>query len=169
MALGTSVDMICRPDAHGSRVYPVGLQTDWQTSTPLISDLSTADNSGNSILDPAASGRATERPHKVNGRGTTLLVCVKYDDGHTAIVTSPVIQLFGKDKNGVYHKLKNAAATHELTLTCAPITDVTDGTWRYSDAVEVDLDGSMEVVGLVKTAFNGDGTDALSYLIAKTL
>lgn len=164
MARGDQYEASGRPATRNQFTYPIGPQGDWQQ---IIDNLATADNSGNSILNPDLVDGTHHHDFRPNGKGTTLLACVKYDDGHTAMVTSPVIQFFGKDHAGIWHKLKNASGSHELTLTCAPTTDLTDATNNYSDTVEIDMDGSEVVRAAIKTVFNGNGTDSLSYLLVK--
>ena len=166
MALATSVEAIARPDAKLGWTHPVGLTTDW---VQLIDNLETADNSGNSITNPVTQITAsTKRKLTVQGRGTTLLLMARYDDD-TSVTTSPVIQAFGKDANGIWHKLKNASGTHEITVTCTFATDVQDGTYRYSDPVEVDMDGSVEVLVGIKTAYAGTtNASPVNHLLAKT-
>ncbi len=169
MAVGSDVNAVCYPSHGDGRVYPVGYQTDW---VQLGDVMNVTDNSTASVTNPGAITRTTLHDLEVQNRGTTLLLCMKYDDGHATITTSPVIQAFGRDTNGVYHKLKNAAGTHEITLTAVGLTaatDVHDGTYLYTDTIEVDLDGAKFVRVAIKTAFNGSGDDSLSYLLGKTL
>lgn len=168
MARGSEKKPKMRPDGPGQKTYPVGLQSDW---VQIIDNLATADNSGNLVLNPGAVDGTHHHDFRANGRGTTLMARVKYDDVHVTIAASPKIQFFGRDHNGAYHKLKDATPAHDLTLTCAPTTDHIDGTYRYSDPVEIDLDGCEVVRAAIHVAFDGSGSageDALSYLEVKT-
>lgn len=165
MALGTTVKAKARPDAHSQYTYPVGLQSDWQQ---IMSTLETTDNGGSTIVTPSGISRSSSALFAPNGKGTTLLLCAKYDD--TAVTTSPVVQVFGKDKNGIWQKLTNASGTHEITLTCVIATDVYDGTeFRYSDAIEIDMKGCKEILVCIKTAFAGTGGTPDNYLLARTI
>jgi len=71
------------------------------------------------------------------------------------ITTDPVIQAFGLDSNSLPQKLFDSADAHELTLVTAAATDVQDGTYAYTDPVEVDMEANTRVYIAVKTAVVG--------------
>jgi hypothetical protein len=146
------------PGSHGSQdvpeVVPVSIISDWIDCclTP-----ETADNSGSTITNPAGVTDFLARLLSNVGRGTTAQIRLKYDDGITG-ETSPVVQPFGLDGNGSPQRLVNASGTHELTLTMDLTNDVTDGTYKFTQPVEVDMDGNRDILVAIKTAFNGTGT-----------
>lgn len=137
------------PSQH--RVHPVSVQCDWFA---CHTGLTTADNSGSSVIAPGGITRtACVKVYGV-GLGTILQLAVQYARGVT-ISTATVIQPFGFDRNGVWQKLYNGASTpaHELTFDDAASTDVDDGaTWKTTDWQEVDLNGSIGFLVAVKTA-----------------
>jgi hypothetical protein len=102
------------------------------------------------------------------GLGTSLLVRCKYDDGTVGTLTSPIVKVFSVDRNGKFHLLKNSAGTptNTSTLTLAPTTDVTDGTYKYSDVTSshaFDLQGSKYFIIVISTALaSTDGGDVLT-------
>ena len=138
---------------------PVSVLSDW---VDVCTAPETADNSGSTIVSPLAITRDDQNRLYNSGVGTTLQIRLKYDDGATTL-TSPVVQPFGFDGNDSPHKLVNADGDHELTLTLDGTNDVQDGTYKYSQPVEVDMDGCASVLVAVKTAFNAtSGTETNS-------
>lgn len=137
-------------------IVPVSVIDDW---IDICSAPETADNSGNTIVAPLGIVRAEQNRLYNNGVGTSLQIRLKYDDGAETL-TSPVVQPFGFDGNDSPQRLVNADGDHELTLTIDATNDVQDGTYKYTQPVEVDMDGSASVLVAVKTAFNaGTGTE----------
>ncbi len=148
-----------RPDGHA--VMPI--VTDWGTCCDAPE---TADNSGSSIVNPALITRSAQFLIVSHGFGNALQVRLRYDDGLTSI-TNPVVQVFGKDGNGLWQKLLDKSGSHELTLTTASSTDLTDGTDCYTEPVEVATSGCSYFLVAVKTALAGTGTVNTSLLQAR--
>jgi hypothetical protein len=153
MALGTPVLQSCTPPNQGAVTYTGQFLAVWQTicTDPTASD-------GNPVLKPGSLTRAALSIFKPNGKGKTLLVRMKYDPGVTG-VTSPIIQVFGRDHNGIWMNLPDAAASITSTLTATVGTDVQndDGTFSYTPPKSFDLLGCVDVLVCVKTAFAASG------------
>lgn len=146
---------------HVEMFAPVAPLTDWVEVNTAVE---TADNSGSSVVLPSDIDQ--DRLMDVLGIGTSLMVMLGYDDALT-VSADPVIQIFGKDSDGQYHALRNSDGNHEITLTTAASTDVQDGTLKWTVPIEVDLDGSQQVLVAIKTALAGTGTTNNSVLKAK--
>lgn len=153
-----------------------GLTSNW---VALCTAPETADNSGSSIVNPSLITRSDQNILDSWGFGMSLEVRLKYDDGVTS-VTSPVIQVFGADVSsqaetisgepnvrtksamnatvGTWQKLVDSNDDHELTLTVATSSDVTDGTYNYTKPVRVGKAGCRSFLVAVKTAFAATGT-----------
>ena len=145
------------PDVPTS--VPVSIISDW---VDVCTAPETSDNSGSTVVAPLGITRAEQNRIYSHGVGTTLQIRLKYDDGASTL-TSPVVQPFGFDGNSSPQKLVDADGTHELTLTLDATNDVQDGTYKYSQPVEVDMDGCASVLVAVKTAFNAtSGTETNS-------
>lgn len=166
MAVGT-VSLNRQDYARRSRdmvlSVPVSVSSDWMD---ICTAPETADNSGSSVVLPLAISRAEQSFLDVNGLGTTLQIRLKYDDALTS-PTNPVVQPFGFDGNNSPQQLVDVDGIHELELTVAPTTDVQDGTYKYTKAVEVDMDGSSKVLVAIKTAFDGTGVKNNSCIQAR--
>jgi hypothetical protein len=144
--------------------HPASIQSDWQDACTAPE---TADNGGSSVVNPQAITRADQNWVYPQLKGTTLMIRLKYNDDVAATITNPVVQPFGIDGTGVGESaafpqaLTDADGTHELTLTLTIASDVTDGTFKYTPPVEVDIDANTAVLIAIKTAFNTtDGTEA---------
>lgn len=124
------------------------------------------DNATNVVINPGAITRADQTVLAVKGKATKMRIRLKYDDGLSGI-TDPVVQPFGFDKIvpagagvgelGLPERLADADGDHEQTLATA-VTDCTDGTYKYTDSVEVLLGGNEGVMVAIKTALAGTGT-----------
>ena len=130
-------------------MVPVSVISDW---VDVCTAPETTDNSGSAVVNPGAITRSAQNKIYNHGVGTTLQIRLKYDAG-AGTLTNPVVQPFGFDGNGLPQKLVDADAAHEQTLTLSASSDVTDGTYKYSQPVEVDMDGCASVLVAVKTAF----------------
>lgn len=139
------------PDVPTS--VPVSVISDW---VDICTAPETADNSGSAVVNPGTITRADQNKLYNHGIGTTLQIRLKYDTGASTL-TNPVVQPFGFDGNGVPQKLVDANATHEQTLTLSESGDVRDSSFKYSQPVEVDMDGCASVLVAVKTAFAASG------------
>ena len=164
MATGQVTSPYSLAHGHVVRQYPISLSNDWVT---CCSAPETADNAASTVTDVAAIVRADQNWVMVANAGTRVAFRLKYDDGISA-ETSPVIQIFGDDSGDQYMKLKDDAGVHELTLTIDLTNDVEDGTWKWTDHVEVDAKGSRRVLCAVKTAFAATGTVDTSVIQART-
>lgn len=162
MAVGSVISQRTKVDRNAPDVeamVPVSVISDW---VDLCTAPETADNSGSTVVAPLGITRAEQFRLFTRGIGTTLQIRLKYDDGASTL-TSPVVQPFGFDGNNSPQKLVDADGTHELTLTLDDTSDVQDGTYKYSQPVEVDMDGCASVLVAVKTAFNAtSGTETNS-------
>lgn len=162
MAVGSVISQRTKVDRNAPDVeamVPVSVLSDW---IDVCTAPETADNSGNTIVAPLGITREAQNRLFNRGVGTTLQIRLKYDDGASTL-TSPVVQPFGFDGNSSPQKLVDADGTHELTLTLDGTNDVQDGTYKYSQPVEVDMDGCASVLVAVKTAFNAtSGTETNS-------
>ncbi len=131
-------------------------QSDWETDSVNVE---AADNSGNRVV-AVSTLFTTARRHQVSF-GTSLIIRCRYAVG--AVTTSPVIQVVGVDKNGLFNFLLNGASTptDEITVTCVQATDLTDGTYNYSaisSSTVLDLMGCTDFFFVVKVAASLPGT-----------
>lgn len=149
----TSVGKTTGPQLPGLQVS-CGLKTEWQDVNTAPE---TADNSGSSVVNPGAITRSDVHRVYLNGFGTNALVRLKYDDALT-VSADPVVQLFGFDVAGVVQPLSDSSGNHEKTMTTAASTDVTDGTFKYTVPVKIELDGCSSLLVAIKTALAGTGT-----------
>ncbi len=160
MPLGDAVKAAdnCRPSNTNKLTTPVSISSDWFTVVdPTGAD--GADGGSGTITNPVAEiTNSTSHKVVVNRRGTTFLCRGKYDDGDTA-PTENVVQIFGKDSNGLWMKLTDASGTHKLTLAVDTTNDVSDGTHNWTEPVEVDMQGCSEILVGISIAYaDGDGT-----------
>lgn len=164
------------------RVMPVQLASCW-TDVIAATGLSATPAQGNAtnITNPGSSiASSTTQLVSVDGRGTTLRVRMAYDAATTNTVTDPIIQVFGRCKNSgnsdTWKRLlnKNATPAFSVTLTTAPATDVSTGTFKFTEASltdhAFDLDGCDELLFGVHTAYAGsNGDETLAKLQAKVI
>jgi hypothetical protein len=169
MAIGELVRAKTSPDVNSEMSYPVGLQSDWVVicTAPNAAESGDAVVSGK-VVRPGSIVREDQHRFQPSGRGTTLLVALKYDVGVSA-PTVPVVRVFGRDQNDIWHILRDAAALEELPVTLDVTLDAINdaGSFKITTPVEVDLDGSIEVIVAVQTAFSATGTVTNSELLAK--
>lgn len=125
------------------------LASDWATAN---SDPGTADNAGNTIVNPSAVTREEVSLVRTQGFGTAAQVRFAYDAAAT-VTTPPTVQVFGLDGRSPasYQRLKSAADQHELQLS-ASANDVTDGQYKYTEWQEVVLAGCQGYKVCIKTA-----------------
>ncbi len=135
----------------GAFMVPVSVRSNWQTanSTPT-----TADNAGSKVLVASGLSRAAIIPINVTGRATTLKIRMRYaTSGSTT--TSPTIQVFSKDANGVYESLCDGNGSYDIALTAAPTTDVQDASWAYTVTQTLDIKGNSQILVAVQIAASG--------------
>lgn len=158
MATGTA--SVKRPKIAASQplINPVvtcGVVTDW---LDICTAPETADNGGSVVTNPGAITRSTQNWFAACGLGTQVLVRLKYNAGISGSITSPVVQLFGRDSAGCPQRLVDGSGTHEQTVTVDTTNDVTDGTYKYTAAKTINIHGNLELLAAIKTAFNATGT-----------
>jgi len=134
---------------------PASIISEWYT---VGSTITTADNSGSVIVNPSLiSGIGTTRYYvSMMGRSTSLQVRMRYKTSGT-VTTSPVVQMFGYTENGLYQRLLDATALHQIPLAVDTTNDVRDGTYSYTQPVEVDASACNQVLVTVMTALAGSG------------
>lgn len=170
MALGATV----KPDLTTPGVYslPVSNADCWHTLVSNPEATETEALTSGVANKPYAVTAATNFPMEVGSKGTFLAVALKYAvDTLAATLTAPIIRVFGKDKNGIWHLLKDAAGDDEVTLTIVDAKDVyTSATLRLTRPKVFDCQGSLLVMVCVQTAFNASaGTESNSEIIGKIL
>lgn len=137
-------------------VAPVSIVSEWVDvhEAPEVQD-------GNPTINPGALASSSLSILLLQGCCTTLQVRLKYRTS-VAVTVEPVIQVFGCTAGGSYQRLLNGDGQHQLTLDVDATNDVVDGTWSYSQPVEVDVDGCDSALVTVMTALaQGAQNDAV--------
>lgn len=181
MALGTTVNLVDQNRAQDLEriVRPAQIASGW-TTVIAAGGMNVTDNSTADILNPTTSITGSTRKlvdiyDQYKGLiGTTLLVRMGYA-GTPSV--SPVIQVFGRrDSSDSWKRLmnKNATPAFSVTLTTAILTDVTDGTYSYTQDSPADhafdLAGCAELLFGVKTAYAvSAGSAATAFMQAKVI
>ena len=139
---------------------PISIQSDWVTfcDAPAVAD-------GTPVTAPNALTRTNLFWGQMRDAGTILRICLRYKNTATP-TTAPKIQVFGRDANNVVEKLVDAANVHVITLAFVVATDADDGTYKYTDPVEVDIQGSVEALVAINTALAADDT-ALAQILGR--
>lgn len=150
-------------------------QSKAQTSTSLElpwedqgKTLASADNATTKKTVSDLSGATYESRRKVSTAGQFVIVRAKYDDTASAVGTSPVVSVIGLKEtvdsagNRIWHahKLVNTKGNATVTLTAAPSTDITDGTYKYTshtDECVFDLIGHSHYIVILETAIAQTG------------
>lgn len=171
MALADTVFPAVQPSFVTELNFPAGVQCDWAVlcDAPDALDNDTGVIVGGKVVKPGAITRAAQRLYHVSAQGTSLLVALKYN-ADVGTPTDPVVRVFGRDRNGWWHVLRDSSGASELTIDVDTALDTlsTDATHKITEPVEVDLDGSVDVIVAVQTAFAASsGTVNDSALIAK--
>ncbi|MGE0534941.1 MAG: hypothetical protein AB7O68_08190 [Pirellulales bacterium] len=135
------------PLGNSQRCVPVSATSDW---VDVCSTPATADNGGGVVLDPLS----IERWLDLGGVGSTLQVRLKYPTAGS-VTTSPVVQVFGRDRNDSPQRLVDVDGVHDLTLSADAANDVQDSTYSYTEAAEVDCDGNLHALVAVQVALAG--------------
>ncbi len=133
-------------------------------------DLSSADNSGSRVVNLTTMLAITVDRRIKCSLGTSIILRMKYDG---PITTSPVIQVLGINTlddgtTEVGGFLINSSGSDEITLVAASTTDLTDATNYWSEVGKdqiLDLQGSSDVLIVVKTAAVGGSVFELEYKI----
>lgn len=160
-ATGTVIPTIYPGGEQAKAVVPVSLASDW---VAVCTTPTTADNAGSTVVDPIGITRTAQNWATIAGKGTTIQVCLKYPTAGT-VSTSPVVQVFGKDSNSIPQRLNDKDGTHELTLTVTAASDVRDGTYSYTNVIEVDANANRSVLVGVKTALAGSSLTGAVILV----
>jgi hypothetical protein len=165
------------PSEHHIGAIPVvGLQSNWVVlcTAPHQAESDSGVVVGGKVVRPGAITRTTQNTLHLSVAATRLLLALEYN-ADVGTPTSPIVRVFGRDgaKSGRrWHALATASAAHEITIAVATTTDTVsdDGTRKVTQPVEVQLDGSMEVIAGIQTAFAaGTGTASDAKLIAKVV
>ncbi len=178
MVLGADINLNAATDSlHLSQsTKPSSINARWRDKdgNPVIGagGPATDDNSGSRITNPTAQvTNITTRTLKGTGSGTLLMLKLGYDDALGAI-TDVVVQVFGRtDPDVEWQPLENGLGNHEVTLTTAAATDVTDGTLKYTqvklNTTTWDMLGCKDILVAIKTALAGTGVTSNSVILAK--
>ena len=172
MAIGAPIDFASSSEAGVRSHYSSGFPSDWvvMCSEPEAVEADSGVVVGGKVVAPGLITRSGQRWVRTNGLGTKLLVAHRRNADATTL-TSPVVRIFGRDRNGVIHPLANAAGSTELTIALSATLDVVGGDGLVtSQPISVALDGSFEVIVAVQTAFNATaGTETDSTIIGKVV
>ncbi len=174
MPLGTAVQAgFDNVPVKGNLTVRTTLRSSWVTIRDA-GDMDVADAA--TITDPDAEiTNATTHILKTGGRGETLILRMKYDDGNTSS-TDAVVKVFGRHSSAdtAWTLLENKAAAPAInvTMVTAETTDTSDGTDNWTrvsgTSVAFDLRGSDEIIVGVETAYAVSAGDAaLASLEAK--
>lgn len=156
MAYGTAVEASGSPDSVVGIVAPSSMKSGWVDIISGTSALATADSAGG-LLNPESLA-ATRFPIWRRSKGTNLLLRVKYSSAST-VTTSPIVKVFGRTGADAWDALPSKGGNLLETITCTVATDVTDGTWSYSQinftALAWDCLGTEKFIVGVSTAIAG--------------
>lgn len=132
---------------------PASVISEWQTVGTTVT---TADNSGSIITNPGniSTLNTTRLYVSMQGRFTSVQFRLKYPTAGT-VTTNVIVQPFGYTENGLYQRLVDATALHQIPLTVDTTNDVRDGTYSYTQPAEVDASACDKVLIAVYTALAG--------------
>ena len=157
MATGTVTGWLDLAFVNSGGALLTGFNSHW---VMVCDDVTIEDNSGDVVTNPYSITRSTQNWIQLNGLGTTVQFRLRYPVGAT-VSTSPIIQCFGRDvasgttSTSKAQRLLDPSLAHALTLFVDPANDVNDGTYKYTQPVEVDAGGNIEVIAAVMTALAG--------------
>lgn len=139
-------------------VLPVSVASDWADvcTAPTALDNEAGVAVGGVVVNPSAIMRSAQSWLQIAGIGTIVQVRLKYPTA-ASISASPVVQIFGRDRLQSPQRLLDNGGVHALTLSVDSTNDARDGVYSYTQPVEVDAEGSSEVIAAVKTALAGTG------------
>lgn len=159
----TKITAAPTPLAGSHRSYPASVQSAWQTicTAPDAVEDDTDVVAGGKVVKPELITRAAQKRLEVGPYATHLLVALKYNDDATSSA-DPVIRVFGKDPNGIWHNLYDNGGTpaFEVTLATAETTDPISDGYRITTPKQFDLQGSTQVIVAIQTAFAVSGGTA---------
>ena len=172
MPLGTNISAGFDPvPVRGDMVISADLRATWVVIREA-GDMDTADAAP--IDDPDADiTNSTTRALNTGGRGTKLLLRMRYDDGDTS-PTDPIVKVFGRHSSNdtQWMNLSNETPAIVGTLVSAVTTDTTDGTDKWTTVLPAaifPLLGCDEILVGVQTAYAATGNAALALLEAKII
>ena len=135
-------------------------------------DMDVAD--GAPLDDPDADiTNSTTHVLTTGGRGTKLLLRMRYDDGDSS-PTDPIVKVFGRHSSSdtQWMTLSNDSPAIVGTIVTTVADDVTDATNKWSTvlpATRFPLLGCDEILVGVQTAYSATGNAALALLEAKII
>lgn len=178
MTLGAEIQGGAVGTQYPVMTRPVSVLSNWVTAID-VGGMTVTDNSTATVVNPGAVSASTR--HLINvkesARGAPGSICtsalfrMSYASGLTGI-TSPVIQVFGKDLNGVWMALpnRNGDFTFALSAATGDVDDTTDKKTQVSVlTTTVDLLGCAEFLTTIKTALAGTGTTSTAYAQCKLI
>ncbi len=140
---------------------PVSVVSDWVDvcTAPTVAESDTGVVAGGTVVAPTLITRAAQNWLFVAGLGSTVQLRLKYPTVGS-VTTSPVVQVFGRDRRGAPQRLVDGSGVHALALSVDTINDVRDAAtpqMSYTQPVEVDADGCAEVLAAIREALAGTG------------
>ncbi|MGD9645219.1 MAG: hypothetical protein AB7U73_05870 [Pirellulales bacterium] len=140
---------------------PVSVVSDWVDvcNAPTTDENDAGVVAAGTVVAPTLVTRVAQNWLFVAGLGSTVQVRLKYPTAGS-VTTSPVVQMFGRDRRGVPQRLVDGSGVHALALSVDAASDVRDAAtpqMSYTQPVEVDADGCAEVLAAVRTALAGTG------------
>lgn len=123
----------------------------WQT----INDApESADATWYSPAGIIAAAPSTQHLLYINPLITRVRIRLKHDDGAT-VATDPVVVAYGQYSDGTWLRLEDVNGDWQLTIATAT-TDIQDGTYFYTEPIEVLTKGTGTILVAVKTAYDSD-------------
>ena len=172
MALGSNIQAgFDATPVRGNLTISADLRTTWVVIREA-GDMDGAD--GAPLDDPDADiTNATTHILTTGGRGTKLLLRMRYDDDDSA-PTDPVVKVFGRHSSSdtQWMTLSNDTPAIVGTIVTTVADDVTDATNKWSTvlpATRFPLLGCDEILVGVQTAYAATGNAALALLEAKVV
>lgn len=153
LALVSLVPSVVRADRVTQTTNPASVTSEWQDVGTTVT---TADNSGSIVTNPGSiSTLNTTRLYvSMQARFTSVQFRLKYPTAGT-VTTNIIVQPFGLTLGGLYQRLVDATALHQIPLTVDTTNDVRDGTYSYTQPAEVDASACDKVLIAVYTALAG--------------
>lgn len=157
----TSVD-IRSAQLTPAATFPGSIQSNWVVAN---TDASAVQAAGE-LLNPASSDDASVTPVVLPAGCTRVLARLRINDAVTTYTTSPVVQFWVTDGNGVPTRIDNADSSAAGVTMTGTTSDARDGTYHYSDPIDLtgyDALGGAKLYALIETAAAyTDGTDPVS-------
>jgi len=156
---------------RGNLTISADLRTTWVVIRDA-GDMDTVD--AVTVDDPDADiTNSTTHILTTGGRGTKLLLRMRYDDGDSS-PTDPVVKVFGRHSSSdtQWMTLSNDTPAIVGTIVTTVATDVTDATNKWSTvlpATRFPLLGCDELLVGLQTAYAATGNAALALLEAKVI